>query len=213
MKSLEHIYSEHHAIRHREDFAVLETERGELFRRLIGTNKTVLDLGCRDGTLTKYYTSGNKVFGADIDSAMLARARERLGIETVQIDIQEAPWPFRPASFDVVVAGEVLEHVYSPEKVINRITELLKPGGMFIGSVPNAFSLKCRIKYLLGSKRNTPLDDPMHINQFSWHELQKMLSCHSRTTRLYPLGKRYFYLKMFFPSLLAYSMAFCLKKA
>ena len=152
--STEDLYRYHHRINAREGFSIIEQERGLLFRRLIGTGKKILDIGCRDGTLTRHFLEGNDVTGADTDSRALARAAER-GIRTVQFDFNDADWPLQPESFDVVVAAEVIEHLYFPERVLGRIVKLLKPGGVLVGSVPNAFSLKCRLRYLFGSKRGT----------------------------------------------------------
>ena len=114
--TLENVYREHHHGRRRGGFAILEKERGELFNKLVGKGKKVLDLGCRDGVLTKYFTEGNDVTGADIDSQALEEAGRNLGIKTIHFDIQDEQWPIEPNSFDVVVAGELLEHVYFPEK-------------------------------------------------------------------------------------------------
>jgi 2-polyprenyl-3-methyl-5-hydroxy-6-metoxy-1,4-benzoquinol methylase len=47
-------------------------ERGPQFAAWIGTGKRVLDLGCRDGSLTRYYVEGNIVVGVDIDQQALS---------------------------------------------------------------------------------------------------------------------------------------------
>jgi SAM-dependent methyltransferase len=46
-------------------------ERVDIVRNFIGTGKKILDLGCRDGNFTKFYTEGNEVVGADIDDVAL----------------------------------------------------------------------------------------------------------------------------------------------
>lgn len=211
--SLEQTYRKHHSEKHREGFAILEKERGLLFKRLVGTGKKVLDLGCRDGIITKYFIEGNEVIGADIDSVALRHVNQSLGIKTLHLDVQQEDWPIPELYFDVVVAGELLEHVYFPADLLRKIKKVLKPGGVMVGSVPNAFALKNRIKYLYAIKRGTPLEDPMHINQFSLKELRKILEENFSKVKLYPLGKKYFGLAEKFPALLAYSIAFLTKKA
>ena len=175
-QSLEQNYQKHHSDRRRGGFAILEKERGVLFKKLVGTGKKVLDLGCRDGVITKYFVEGNDVTGADIDSSSLESINKNLGVKTLHLDIQSDSWPIQPESFDAVVAGELLEHLYFPAEVVARVNKILKPGGLFVGSVPNAYALKNRIKYLFAIKRGTPLEDPMHINQFSWQELEEILN-------------------------------------
>lgn len=80
------------------------------------------------------------------------------------------------------------------------------------GTDPNAFALKNRIRYLFAVKRGTPLEDPMHINQFSWGELEGILTKNFSRAKLFPLGNKYFGLTEEFPALLAHSIAFCAKK-
>src|SRR3989344_3665808 len=210
-QSLEQNYQKHHSDRRRGGFAILEKERGVLFKKLVGTGKKVLDLGCRDGVITKYFVEGNDVTGADIDSSSLESINKNLGVKTLHLDIQSDSWPIQPESFDAVVAGELLEHLYFPAEVVARVNKILKPGGLFVGSVPNAFALKNRLKYLFAIKRGTPLEDPMHINQFSWQELRSILNRNFTEVKLYPLGKKYFGLAEKFPALLAHSIAFYAK--
>lgn len=209
---IEKMYKKYHEDERRGGFAILERERGALFKRLIGMGKKVLDLGCRDGAITKYLIEGNDVTGADIDSSALENAQKILGIKTLHFDAQSDNWPIKQRSFDIVVAGELLEHVYFPGEIIQKINKVLKPGGFFIGSVPNAFALKNRIKYLFAVKRGTPLEDPMHINQFSWKELEGVLNKNFAKVKLYPLGKKYLDLAQIFPASLSHSIAFCARK-
>jgi 2-polyprenyl-3-methyl-5-hydroxy-6-metoxy-1,4-benzoquinol methylase len=147
------------------------------------------------------------VTGADIDTHALARAADSLGIRTVRMDFNAQQWPLQPASFDVVVAAEVLEHLFHPAAVLDRIASLLRSDGMLVGSVPNAFSLKCRLRYLMAKKRGTPLADPMHINQFGWHEFRRLLHGTFANVRLYPLG-RWERLTRFSPSLFSFGIGF-----
>ena len=142
----------------------------------------------------------------------LDNAKNNLNIKTVHFDLNQAEWPLEPSSFDIVVAAEVVEHLYLPDAVLDRINKLLKPGGMLVGSVPNAFSLKCRVRYALANKRGTPLQDPMHINHFSWKEMRWILSKHFKNVELIPLGNSHYGLKKIAPSLFSYGIAFkCMK--
>jgi len=190
---------------------LLEGERGELFRRLIGTGNKVLDLGCRDGALTRHFVEGNDVTGVDVDTEALAAA-SALGIKTVSFDFNTPDWPVESGTFDAVVAAEVIEHLYFPDQVLERIFRVLRSGGLLVGSVPNAFTLKCRLKYLHASKRGTPLADPMHINQFGWDEFRKLLNRHFIDVRLHPLGKRWAGLRNVFPAMLSYGIGFSARK-
>lgn len=207
---LEDIYRSHHRKRRGADFVLLGGERGSFLARHIGTGKEVLDIGCRDGALTASFIEGNSVVGADIDSVALARAHDHLGITTKQIDLN-GEWGFAENEFDVVVAAEVVEHLYYPERVFAKVERVLKPGGVFLGTVPNAFSLANRTRYMLKQKKNTPLMDPTHINHFVVSELTALLGEFFIEVEIEGLG-RLGPLAKAFPQLCAFDLAFYAKK-
>jgi len=210
MVGLEKIYREHHEGRGR-GFAILQKERGQFLRDAIGSGKKVVDIGCRDGQLTSTYVEGNEVLGVDIDSEALAIAKDTLGIEVQHADLNAA-WNLPKNSFDVVVACEFLEHIYHPETVCAQSKELLVPGGMFVGTIPHAYSLQSRVKFLLGTKTGTPLEDPTHINHFSYKEFKNILeSQFSSVTIVGWTPPQYRFLARFFPFLFAHDLMFVAK--
>lgn len=203
MNSLQNIYEEHHEKRRSDSFVLLEKERAEFFSKNVGTGKKVLDIGCRDGALTKYFIEGNTVTGFDIDVKSLERAKERYGIEGKQVDLNDRWHTEYQQQFDAVVAGEILEHVYYPDEVIKKVASVLKEEGVFVGSVPNAFSLKNRVRLFFGRKKGTPLSDPTHINHFHYNELKRYLEEHFTVVTVTGLG-RYKRLAKIYPGFFAY---------
>ena len=170
MSSLGERYEEHHRERRDEGDFVFVPERIPLFRAAIGSGKRVLDIGCRSGALTRHFLDGNEVVGLDVDRAGLAKA-EALGIEPVVADVGE-PLPFADASFDAVVAGELLEHLPFPEALVAEARRVLRPSGVLVGSVPNAFRLQSRLRFLRG---RAPEDDPTHLHLFSPTAIRELL--------------------------------------
>jgi SAM-dependent methyltransferase len=171
LEELNRRYREHHRHRGRH-FVYGGDERADLFRHYVGgPGRRVLDVGCRYGALTRAYLVGNEVVGVDVDRWALDEARE-LGIETRWVDA-EGPLPFEDASFDVVVAGELLEHIRDPAVHIREAHRVLRPGGTLVGSVPNAYRLKNRLRFLAG---RSPENNPTHLHMFSPQELLDLLS-------------------------------------
>ncbi|HEU5249499.1 MAG TPA: methyltransferase domain-containing protein [Thermoanaerobaculia bacterium] len=199
MTDLGERYAEHHRERRDEGEFVFVPERIPLFQAAIGRGKRVLDLGCRSGALTRHFLEGNEVVGLDVDPAALAKA-EALGIQPVLANVDE-PLPFEDAGFDAVVAGELLEHLQFPDALVAEIARVLRPGGVLVGSVPNAFRLQGRLRFLLG---RAPEDDPTHLQMFSPAVMRELLS-DFENVRLDFVGGRY---RRLHPRLLARDVVF-----
>jgi SAM-dependent methyltransferase len=195
LEQIEEAYRRHHSESRSDDFVFCEPERSVLFRAWVGTGKRVLDLGCRYGALTKAYVDGNDVVGVDVDREALVEAA-KLGIATAWADLDD-PLPFEVASFDAVVAGELLEHLRFPERLAAEVLRVLRPGGVFVGSVPNTYRLKSRLRFLLGRPPEFA-DDPTHLRAFAGRDVLRLLGDFERPElryvagRLVPLSPRLF---------------------
>jgi SAM-dependent methyltransferase len=178
-------YEEHHRERRDEGDFVFVPERIPWFVEAIGRDRRVLDLGCRSGALTRHFLEGNSVVGLDVDAAALEKAAA-LGIEPVQADVEE-PLPFAEASFDAVVAGELFEHLQFPDALVTEIRRVLRPDGVLVGSVPNAFRVQSRLRFLRGRAAE---DDPTHLRMFSPDAVRALLGTF-RDVRIDFVGGRY----------------------
>jgi len=183
--SLSEQYERHHRERRDEGDFVFVPERIPLFQQAVGRGRRVLDLGCRSGALTRHFIDGNQVVGLDVDRVALEKAAQ-LGIEPVVANVEE-PLPFEDASFDVVVAGELLEHLQFPEALVAEARRVLRRGGVFVGSVPNAFRVQSRLKFLRG---RPPEDDPTHLHLFSPDAVRELLAGFD-AVRIEYVGGRY----------------------
>lgn len=198
---LQDLYRKHHEKRGRYGYLFCHGGRVPYLKKWIGKGKTILDLGCRDGMLTQTYSVGNKIVGVDIDQKALELIQKRLGIETHWLDLN-SEWIFPPSSFDVVVACEILEHLFFLDSFLERVVKSLKPGGLFIGSVPNAFRFRNRMKFLLGNEFE---NDPTHVRIFSRQKLLKTLDPLFQEVEIVPIQGKILPLvpvSPFFPNLL-----------
>ena len=210
MEGLSEIYSLHNSQERGRGFVLFGETRGKLFSQWIGQGKKILDLGCRDCALTKYYAKDNNILGLDIDNEGLDICRRDLNIETRQIDLN-SDWELPENSFDVVVAAELLEHLYHPQKVLEKIYKTLKPGGILVGSAPHAFSLINRLRILFGKKYGTPLADPTHINHFYFKEFKRMLEKDFKRVEILPFT-RFKFLGKVFPQYFSFLLFFRCEK-
>lgn len=126
------------------------------------TGGALLDLGCSSGSfLASMKGDAWKLYGIEISPSVAQKAEARTGAQIVVGDILSAPFP--PGSFDVVTCFHVYEHLYEPLRVMAKVREWLKPGGIFYFLVPNIDSAASRVfgSYWYG------LELPRHLSHFS----------------------------------------------
>jgi SAM-dependent methyltransferase len=123
---------------------------------------TLLDIGCSSGSFLESLTGPTwELYGIEISPESAKRARSKTG---AQIHIgDELSAPFAPCSFDVITCFHVLEHLYEPRQVFERVQHWLKPGGIFYFLVPN---IDCAGVRMFGSYWYA-LELPRHLYHFS----------------------------------------------
>jgi 2-polyprenyl-3-methyl-5-hydroxy-6-metoxy-1,4-benzoquinol methylase len=103
----------------------------------VSPGQRVLDLGCGEGRFAaELQRAGAEVLAADVAEEPLRRARAaHPAIELSLID-GEGEWELPDAAFDVVWAGEVIEHVADTGGWLSEVRRVLRPGGTLLLSTP-----------------------------------------------------------------------------
>jgi SAM-dependent methyltransferase len=92
----------------------------------------------------------SRLFGIDFIGSSLRETKTK-GIHCVAVDLNQAALlPFPDLCFDCIHAGEVIEHLFSPDQLLKEIFRLLKPDGYAVISTPNLASWRNRLALLLG---------------------------------------------------------------
>lgn len=113
----------------------------ELARHTNG--RSLLDVGCGDGQLLRTARDqGWDAFGIDL-SAGAIRLCQELGLQATQTDFFDSSLDGR--RFDVIVMSELLEHVPSPQRFLQRAKDLLADRGVLYLTTPNFGSLARRL--------------------------------------------------------------------
>lgn len=110
-------------------------------RHYLRAGDEVLELGCGTGMTALRLAPGvARLVATDSSPAMIAIAAERLPsampppVEFLTMRPEDAPWP--DASFDVVLAFNLLHLVADRAALLARVLRLLKPSGLFISKTP-----------------------------------------------------------------------------
>lgn len=116
------------------------------------TADRLLDIGCGDGSMAlalKRACGSKEVFGIEISPEGAQQAREN-GIACATVNVDERPLPFEDNSMDGIYVGEVLEHLYDPDRLLDEIHRVMHPAGFAIIDVPNLGWWVDRLSLLLG---------------------------------------------------------------
>lgn len=149
----------------------------ELKKMLLGVSgKSLLDIGCADGTTTaqiKKFKPSLKINGIDYYKSAIVYARKRRPkIKFVVGDAHKLS--FADKSFDVVCALETLEHLKDPKKVLSEIHRVLRSNGtLIIGQDTDNFLFKTI--WFVWTRWKGSVWENSHINCMKPRELMKLV--------------------------------------
>ncbi len=150
-----------------------------LMVELIGAGKRVLDVGCAGGHLARVLVGrGCTVSGVEYDAEAAEQARPVLDRLVVgDLERLDLVAELGAGGFDVVVFGDVLEHLRDPLPVLRGALPLLAPGGYVVISVPNIAHGAVRLSLLRGRFDYKPLGllDSTHVRFFTRDTLKAFL--------------------------------------
>lgn len=147
---------------------------------MTGANKRVLELGPAAGAFTRALVDqGCRVVGIEIDpdaAAAVEPIAERVIVGDLSVPGVVAS-AIDDERFDVVVGGDVLEHLRDPLEVLRACRAALKPGGYVVLSLPNIAHADVKLQLLDGRfpYRATGLLDRTHLRFFTLESIHELL--------------------------------------
>jgi len=123
----------------------------------------LLDVGCGVGALVALAgKKGWDALGLDPSQKAAELSEKVLDVEIINSCLGDSR--FDPESFDVVVLLAVLEHAFDPVAIMEKVWNILKPGGRVIFSTPNLDNLPY---HLMENKKTYSWFVKEHINHFT----------------------------------------------
>jgi ubiquinone/menaquinone biosynthesis C-methylase UbiE len=129
-----------------------------LKRLLPSSGKFMLELGAGAGRNTLRYQGFERVALLDYSRTQLEQARDRLGESDrylyVAADVYQLP--FVSNVFDGATMIRTLHHMAKPELALERVRQVMQPGGVFVLEFANKRNIKSIFRYLLGKQDWSP---------------------------------------------------------
>jgi SAM-dependent methyltransferase len=140
------------------------------FAARLASNARVLDIGCGTGYGTAELAQrARSAMGIDVSADAIAYAREHYPIPNATFLAASATaLPFSSASFDLLTAFEVIEHLDDWHNLLIEARRLLHPNGTFLVSTPN--------KLYYAESRANQGPNPFHTHEFEHDEFRDALA-------------------------------------
>src|SRR5438094_3331818 len=147
--------------------------------KLIGSNKRVLELGPATGRVTRaLIANGCAVVAIERDHGSAKRLRDFCKV--IEGDIEQMPLARRLGGlrFDVILAGDFLEHLQDPVQLLQQLRPLLESSGYLLTSIPNISHGSVRLALLHGrfEYRDSGILDRTHLRFFTLDSIRQMFA-------------------------------------
>ena len=139
----------------------------------------ILEVGCACGGTLLEINNINKtanIYGIEINSNSAKLAKNFANVSSA--NIEDSNLPYKQGFFDYIIFGDVLEHLYNPQKVLENIKPYLKEDGKIIASIPNIQHWSIIEELLKGnwSYTDAGILDKTHLRFFTRNEITKLFN-------------------------------------
>jgi 2-polyprenyl-3-methyl-5-hydroxy-6-metoxy-1,4-benzoquinol methylase len=184
-------------------------ERSQFIKSVLKKGSKIIDFGSNHNALTKFFVEYYTVTAVDFGEENLKIVKERLGVNTIVYDLNKDISLLGKGKWDVVIMSEVLEHLFFPEKKVPEIAKLIKPNDVFVGTIPNGFSLKNRIRLFFNKPEGATMSEPTHVTHFNYKKIKRILEQNFGFVKITPIRKKqYAFLTHLSSDLFGFDLAF-----
>ena len=153
-------------------------------KEYLNANDNVLDFGCATGTKTLELADGIKhIHGLDFSAEMISEATNKKNkVNVTNVSFSQGTIfnnDLEKASFEKIIAYSIIHLLEDSEKVIQRIYELLKPGGLFISETAcfrDKMDFKTRLEFTVYFIMKRLGIFPLHLNMFKTSDVEQLIN-------------------------------------
>jgi len=153
-------------------------------KEYLNANDNVLDFGCATGTKTLELADGIKhIHGLDISAEMISEAiKKKNKVNVTNVSFSQGTIfndDLEKASFEKIIAYAIIHLLEDSDKVIQRIHELLKPGGLFISTTAcfkDKMDFKTRLEFTTYFFMKRLGIFPLHLNMFNTSDIEQLIN-------------------------------------
>jgi 2-polyprenyl-3-methyl-5-hydroxy-6-metoxy-1,4-benzoquinol methylase len=150
--------------------------RTDLIDLIPDSARTILDVGCAFGYFGKALKAERAchITGVELNSVM-AKHAAKIYDKVYNCPVEKVCFN---QPFDVIICGDVIEHLHNPDFVLKQLAQSLTPGGVLIGSVPNTGHWSIVMDLAQGRFEMIPVGllCMSHIRFFTETELRALLA-------------------------------------
>lgn len=160
-------------------YTYARTELIELISKASDEAFRVLEAGCGLGTTLariEYLWPKAEVKGIELVDRLVDIGAGYLDI--IQGNVETMEIPYETESFDYIILGDILEHLYEPEKFLKRMKPYLTERGAFLCSIPNLLHISVILPLLQGrfDYQEAGILDRTHLRFFTLESIIKMFA-------------------------------------
>lgn len=168
-------------LRHKYEYTVNPNTAAAKVVHMVGAGKRVLELGSGPGSITRLLKGNQcRVTALELDGKAIEIVSQYCE-QVYPCDLNAPEWPAKLSGlgkFEVIVAGDVLEHLYDPWTTLGSLQPLLAENGYVVISLPHAGHNAVLACLLAGDFEYQPwgLLDKTHIRFFGIKNIQKLFN-------------------------------------
>lgn len=153
----------------------------DLFGLVEVADKSILDVGCSEGNSATYLRSkgAEEIWGVEMSLSAASQAQQKMDyvfIGTIEAFLESEHVANR---FDLIILGDVLEHLFDPWLVLKRLSGLLTESGQILISLPNVRNISVLKPLILKGEWRYELSgilDNTHLRFFTYKSAIRMIN-------------------------------------